>query len=123
MGVTRREFLKGCAAGAAAATLPATGILERAQAAGTPDPVYRPFMEVALDTARQLGATYADMRVAATIGSRSACGPKANCARVGFGTFLGSRNRKVSASAFVCWPTGPGASLPAPGWIKRKWRA
>ncbi|MEE8256282.1 MAG: twin-arginine translocation signal domain-containing protein, partial [Acidobacteriota bacterium] len=63
MGVTRREFLKGCAAGAAVATLPATGMLERAQAAGTPDPVYRPLMEVALDTARKLGATYADMRV------------------------------------------------------------
>ena len=64
MSITRRDFLKSCAAGAAVASLPGAVAWEEAFAAApTPDPVYRPLMEVALETARKLGASYADMRV------------------------------------------------------------
>jgi len=65
MTVTRRDFLKTCAVGAAAASLSGLAPWEEAlaAAAATPDPVYRALTAVALDTARSLGATYADMRV------------------------------------------------------------
>jgi TldD protein len=70
MSITRRNFLKSCAQGAAA-----LGVAELAASAGKtmplggaaaegPDPVYRPVTEVALETARSLGASYADIRVA-----------------------------------------------------------
>ncbi|MBI2957092.1 MAG: twin-arginine translocation signal domain-containing protein [Acidobacteria bacterium] len=64
MSVTRREFLKGCAVGAAAASLPGMAGWEPALAAAAqPDPIYRSLMAVALETAQKLGASYADMRV------------------------------------------------------------
>ena len=65
MSVTRREFLKTCAVGTAALSLPGALEWETALAAtgGTPDPIYRPLMAVALETATKLGASYGDMRV------------------------------------------------------------
>ena len=66
MSVTRREFLKTCAVGTAALSVPGALGWETALArssAGTPDPVYRALMAVALETATKLGASYADMRV------------------------------------------------------------
>ncbi|MBI4467246.1 MAG: TldD/PmbA family protein [Acidobacteria bacterium] len=63
--MTRREFLKTCAVGTAAISLPEALDWETALAstAATPDPIYRSLMAVALDTATKLGATYADMRI------------------------------------------------------------
>jgi TldD protein len=65
MVVSRREFLKGCAVGAAAAGLSGAVAWEvpAAAVAETPDPVFRALTAVALDTARKLGAAYADIRV------------------------------------------------------------
>ncbi|MFQ5664285.1 MAG: TldD/PmbA family protein [Terriglobia bacterium] len=64
MSVTRRDFLKSCALGAAAVSAPGAIAWEEALAApAAPDPVYRPLMDVALETARKLGASYADMRI------------------------------------------------------------
>lgn len=68
MPVTRRSFLKCCALGAAAVSAARTATQQGgppgAGASGGPDPVFRPLTEVALETARSLGASYGDIRIA-----------------------------------------------------------
>ncbi len=73
MSVTRRRFLKSCAMGTAAlGVADFSGILGRGiegkavaavQQNGSPDTVFRPLTDVALEMARSLGASYADIRV------------------------------------------------------------
>jgi TldD protein len=67
MKSSRREFIKGCGAGAAAwATLglhPGQFLIERVEAAELPPKKRRELAALALDTARKLGASYADIRV------------------------------------------------------------
>jgi TldD protein len=80
MSISRRQFLESCVVGAAAAG--AAGMPSALEAAlrggrsgvapgatgggegGTPDPVFRPLTDAALETARSLGASYADIRIA-----------------------------------------------------------
>ena len=67
MPSSRRDFLRSCALGAAALgmgtpLLDATG--QGPVVKHGPDPVFRPLTGVALDTARSLGAGYADIRIA-----------------------------------------------------------
>ena len=81
MSISRRQFLEACGVGAAAvgaagmpsaltATLrggkagAAARGLAGADEGGAPDPVFRPLTDAALETARTLGASYADIRVA-----------------------------------------------------------
>jgi TldD protein len=67
MKSSRRDFIKGCGAGAAAwATLglhPGQFLIERVEAAELPPKKRRELAALALDTARKLGASYADIRV------------------------------------------------------------
>ena len=81
MSVSRRKFLESCALGAAAVSAAGMPLSLRAALrgvnsyaapemspgggeGGTPDPVFRPLTDVALETARSLGASYADIRIA-----------------------------------------------------------
>ena len=81
MSISRRKFLESCAKGAAAVSVAgmpsalgaalrgvngdtALGRPPGGGEGGTPDPVFRPLTEVALETARSLGASYADIRIA-----------------------------------------------------------
>ena len=81
MAISRRKFLESCAVGAAAVGavgMPEAlgvglrggegGVAARGSASGgeggTPDPVFRPLTDAALETARLLGASYADIRIA-----------------------------------------------------------
>ncbi|HEX9690077.1 MAG TPA: TldD/PmbA family protein [Thermoanaerobaculia bacterium] len=67
MKSSRRDFIKGCGAGAAAwATLglhPGQFLIERVEAAELPPKKRRELAALAVDTARKLGASYADIRV------------------------------------------------------------
>src|SRR5215471_4341940 len=75
MWITRRTFLRSCALGAgvlgvadcSASTgksMPARGAALPGPREEGPDTVYRPLTAVALDTARSLGSSYADIRIA-----------------------------------------------------------
>jgi TldD protein len=75
MSVTRRKFVGSFALGAAALGMsglsasagegkPMPGAAPGAAPGQGPDTVYRPLTEVALETARSLGASYADIRIA-----------------------------------------------------------
>ena len=74
MSITRRSFLKSCAQGAAAGALSGAiagsgfSIVNRPSSSDPPpegpDTGYRPITDVALETARSAGATYADIRIA-----------------------------------------------------------
>src|SRR5512147_2430665 len=67
MAPSRRDFLKGCGAGAAAwatlGLLPGQFLVERVEAAELTPEKRLELASVALDTARKLGATYADIRI------------------------------------------------------------
>jgi len=75
MSVTRRRFLESCALGAVYCRLPMVdcrltadgrriGSLPIGNPMERPDTVYRPLTAVALETARSLGSSYADIRIA-----------------------------------------------------------
>lgn len=67
MSASRRDFLRSCALGAAALGIgkPRLGIGGPASSENSgPDTVFRPLTDAALETARALGASYADIRVA-----------------------------------------------------------
>jgi TldD protein len=67
MTPSRRDFIKGCGAGAAAwatlALLPGEFRVSTANAAELPPGKRKELAALALDTARKLGATYADVRI------------------------------------------------------------